>query len=293
MARTARPASVAATAPPAAPASIGALPLTAAHRRRLREVWRSAGWPYQDLIEAELLAAGLLERQPPGHNALDTVRVTDAGVAAIAATGAANRARLGAHEALVAKVVRAAQHGGRLVWRGLRLRAGLLGSDTAERAPAVAEPLPIDIPEGARAGGAYPPLRWCTVIPDVFSIRRTSVEAYLEPEVHEVKVHRSDLLADLRRPDKGAAYRALSRRCWYVLREGIGGVDDVPPEYGVMVEAGAVLEVLRPAPSRHWAPTFDTWMALAQATPEPWFDDDAQAALGAATAPVSPAGGGA
>jgi hypothetical protein len=38
------------------------LPLTASHRRRLRQMWRSAGWPFQDLIEVELLAAGLLER---------------------------------------------------------------------------------------------------------------------------------------------------------------------------------------------------------------------------------------
>jgi ABC-type sulfate/molybdate transport systems ATPase subunit len=34
--------------------------------------------------------------------------------------------------------------------------------------------------------------------PDVFSIRNTSVEAYAEPLVHEVKVRRADLLADLR-----------------------------------------------------------------------------------------------
>ena len=33
-----------------------------AHRRRLREVWRSAGWPFQDLVEVELLAAGLILR---------------------------------------------------------------------------------------------------------------------------------------------------------------------------------------------------------------------------------------
>ena len=32
------------------------------HQRRLREVWRSAGWPYQDLIEAELIAGGWLHR---------------------------------------------------------------------------------------------------------------------------------------------------------------------------------------------------------------------------------------
>src|SRR5687767_10324977 len=36
--------------------------LGAVHARRLREVWRSAGWPCQDLVEVELLAAGLLER---------------------------------------------------------------------------------------------------------------------------------------------------------------------------------------------------------------------------------------
>ena len=33
---------------------------TAAHRRRLREMWRSAGWPCHDPIELDLLASGLL-----------------------------------------------------------------------------------------------------------------------------------------------------------------------------------------------------------------------------------------
>ena len=104
---------------PAAPAScLPAPPLaaSAAHQRRLREVWRSAGWPCQDLIEAELLAAGLLERvrQPSGH---ETLRVTDAGVAALAATLARNRARRGAHEALVERVAREMTRAGRIAWR--------------------------------------------------------------------------------------------------------------------------------------------------------------------------------
>jgi hypothetical protein len=30
--------------------------LTALHRRRLRELWRSAGWPCQDMVEVELLS---------------------------------------------------------------------------------------------------------------------------------------------------------------------------------------------------------------------------------------------
>ena len=76
-------------------------PINPAHQRRLREVWRSAGWPCQDLIEAELLAAGLLERvrHASGH---ETLRVTDAGVAALAVTLARNRARRAAREALAA-----------------------------------------------------------------------------------------------------------------------------------------------------------------------------------------------
>ncbi|HEY1393451.1 MAG TPA: hypothetical protein VFV25_08735, partial [Methylibium sp.] len=69
--------------------STAALPVS--HRRRLREIWRSAGWPCQDLVEVELLAAGLLERvhEASGHERL---RVTDAGVQVLAATLQRNRA---------------------------------------------------------------------------------------------------------------------------------------------------------------------------------------------------------
>jgi hypothetical protein len=43
-----------------------------AHARRLREIYRSAGWPCQDLLEIELLAAGMLDRvqAPSGHESL-------------------------------------------------------------------------------------------------------------------------------------------------------------------------------------------------------------------------------
>jgi hypothetical protein len=53
------------------------------HCRRLREIWRSAGWPCQDLVEVELLAAGLLERVRDGHGR-ETLRVTDAGIRVLA-----------------------------------------------------------------------------------------------------------------------------------------------------------------------------------------------------------------
>ena len=44
--------------PPAGALSV----LSELHRRRLRDVWRSAGWPCRDTVEIELLEGGLLLR---------------------------------------------------------------------------------------------------------------------------------------------------------------------------------------------------------------------------------------
>jgi len=223
--------------------------ITAVHRRRLREVYRSAGWPCQDAIEVELLAAGLLERvrQPSGH---ETMRVTDAGIALLAETLQRNRARRDKHEELVERVAREMTRAGRLAWRSLSLRAKV--GDT-----------------------------WTMAMPDVFSVRHTTVEAYLAPIVHEVKVNRSDLLSDLRSPTKRAAYLQLSSECWYVIRDSIARVDEIPPECGVLVAGEAALEVARPAPKRALQMPFGVWMALARATPlEGWRLDDAKGELG-------------
>lgn len=226
---------------------------SAVHQRRLREVWRSAGWPCQDLVEIELLAAGLLERvrQPSGH---ETLRVTDAGIAALAETLARHRARRDPHEQLVERIAREMTRAGRIAWRGLNLRARVGGEDDG---------------------------RWVMAMPDVFSVRHTTVEAYLEPVVHEVKVRRADLLADLKRDAKRAAYLQLASECWYVLHEGIAAADEIPPECGVMVATGSALEVLRPAPKRAMRLPFGTWMALARATPlDGWRAEEAQGWLG-------------
>lgn len=224
--------------------------LTVVHRRRLREVWRSSGWPCQDMVEVELLAAGWLERvrHDSGH---ETLRVTDAGVAVLADTLAHNRGVRAAHETLVDRVAREMTRAGRLAWRGLALRAKV---------------------EDA----------WAIAMPDVFSIRHTTVEDYVEPIVHEVKVRRADLLADLKRAAKRAAYLQLAGECWYVIREGIAEPDEIPPQCGVMVarEAGDALDVVRPAPRRAARLPLAVWMALARATPvDGWQHDDAQAGL--------------
>lgn len=230
-----------------------AVELSAAHCRRLRQVWRSAGWPCQDMLEVELLAAGLLQRLRDADGR-ETLRVTDAGVALLARALRANRAARDAHESLVERVACQMQRAGRIVWRGLSLRAHL--------------------GEGDAAG-------WAVAMPDVYSIRHTTVEAYLEPIAHEIKVKRADLLSDLRHEAKRAAYLALSSECWYVLRAGIARPEEIPPECGVMIADDAGLAVARPAPRRPMRMSFGLWMALARAAPvDHRPDEDAQAWLG-------------
>ena len=284
------------------------------HRRRLRALWRSAGWPFQDLIEVELLAAGLLTRERDSAGR-ETVRVTDAGVAVLAQTLQANRAVRNAHETLVARVASEMQRAGRVVWRGLSLRArvgampvvaGGVGTGGEAALTAAVDQVALDCAAGVDAEcdpvsslasstasgnpsshepghepGPQRPLplqgAWAMVMPDVYSIRHTTVEDYVEPAVHEIKVQRSDLLADLRRPAKGEAYRWLSGECWYVIREGIAQPQEIPEVYGVLLAlSGGGLEVARPAPRRAMRLPFAVWMALARATAEPGGDDGAR-----------------
>ncbi len=227
--------------------AVGAI--TRHHTRRLREAYRSAGWPVQDILEVELLAAGLLARisDSTGH---ETVRVTDAGIACLAKTAAQNRTALTAHDMLVQRVAQTLLRDGRIVWTNLSVRARLSSEPDT-------------------------PSRWKICKPDIFSIRNTSVASYIEPIVHEIKVSRADLLGDLKRQDKRDSYLDVGGQCWYVLgldRKGqpIGVPDEVPESCGVLIAEANRLVVARPAPKR---PTLDLpfalWIALAKATPLP------------------------
>lgn len=227
--------------------TINGIPLGRTHARRMRDVYRSAGWPSLDGVEVELLAAGLLQRvvEPGGH---DKVRLTDTGITFLAEAFHTNRQAKSLHEALVDKVAQAMLRDGRLVWTDLSIRARL----------------PSRPEEGTR---------WKICMPDVFSIRNTTVPGYLEPVVHEIKVSRADLLGDLKSKDKRDSYLDAGGQCWYVLgcdRKGkpIADADEVPTECGVMVLQGERLEVARYAPKRAVADLpFALWMVLAKATP--------------------------
>lgn len=260
--------------PPADP--IPALALTRPQARRLRDIHRSAGWPSQDALEIALLAAGLLQRvMEPG--ASERLRLTDAGIQSLAHALHANRQAQNAHDALVAQVAQRLLRDGRIVWTGLSLRARLLR-----------EPEPMPAHAGRQAvtdasatqdfalDGDAPPrsARWKICRPDVFSIRNTTVAAYLQPVVHEIKVSRADLLGDLRLPDKREAYLDLGGQCWYVLGcdargRPIAQAHEVPDTCGVLLaQTDGQLVVQRAAPQRVIADLpFALWMALARATP--------------------------
>jgi hypothetical protein len=264
-------------------------PLNRQHHRRLRDIYRSAGWPCADMVEVELLAAGLLERRvsADGH---ETLRVTDAGIQTLARVFASNKAARTPHEALVEQVAVAMTRSGRLAWRGLMLRvplprALLLGE---AETPMAAEPAPVWAAQMAAfeaevtTNPAAPEHAWCMACPDVFSIRRSSVEAYLEPVVHEIKVSRADLLGDLKKPAKRAAYLEMASACWYVLGHDARGrpiaqPEEVPPECGVMYARDGELSIAREAPRRGIQRLpFHVWMTLAQTGPAVREADPAQ-----------------
>ncbi|HSW16514.1 MAG TPA: hypothetical protein VLJ86_04755 [Ramlibacter sp.] len=236
-----------------------------AQARRLREIYRSAGWPCQDPLELELLACGLIERQRDAHGR-ETLRLTQEGIALVARQMAVNRAALSQHEALVKRVAQEMARAGRIAWCGLGLRA-----QVATDVPGV--------------------MQWCVARPDVFSIRNTSVAEYVEPIVHEIKVRRADLLGDLRKSAKRESYLHLGE-CWYVLGQDAKGraiaePDEIPAECGVLIVEGERLQVARPAirRARSGLP-FGVWMALAKAAPAHCVaDEDAQALLGDVAGP--------
>ncbi len=228
-------------------AVVNGVGLKKVHAKRLRDMYRSAGWPCLDVIEIELLAAGLLERlqEEGGHERL---RVTDAGITFLAQAANLNRQAKDPHEALVESVAQTMLREGRLVWTNISLRAKVSLQDE----------------EGAH---------WRYCMPDVFSIRNSSVQAYLEPVVHEIKVNRADLLGDLKRPEKRAAYLELGVQCWYVLGRDskdrpIAAPEEIPSECGVIQWSEGRLEIMRMAPKRQFNHLpFDVWMNLAKATP--------------------------
>jgi hypothetical protein len=161
---------------------------------------------------------------------------------------------------------------GRIVWRELSVRARITSPDEPSDGTTSSfdEALWLDdetIPRSHHPG----PSSWRMARPDVFSVRRTSVEDYLQPMIHEVKVSRADLLSDLRHAAKRESYRWLSCETFYVLPTGVAEPQEIPEPFGVWLLHGPMdsgsLELARQARHVPCKLPFSVWMALAQATP--------------------------
>ncbi|RZL04349.1 MAG: hypothetical protein EOP36_00540 [Rubrivivax sp.] len=240
-----------------------------AHRTRLMHIWRSAGWPCRDALEIDLLAAGLvaLRVSEQGH---ETLGLTEAGVQCLAASRQQNRRALSAHDRLAARVATQLLSAGRIVWRELSLRARVDGAGSgpalvARDSAANTALWPAD--EAAVDSQAS----WRLARPDVFSVRNTSVQAYLQPVVHEVKASRADLLSDLRHEAKRQSYQWLCCECYYVFPAGVAKPEEIPPEFGVWLLHGDIdhgeFEIARPARHVSCDLPFAVWLSLAKATP--------------------------
>jgi hypothetical protein len=248
-------------------------------------IWRSAGWPCWDPVELDLVAAGwaMIAQDDAGR---ETIRLTDAGIRLLAEARQRNQRCLSAHDQLAARVAAQVMTEGRIVWRELSLRARITTNDPQ---PASGTTLMTDLalwPDNETM--PQPPLQdnaiWRMARPDVFSIRRTSVEAYLQPRVHEIKVTRADLLSDLRHEAKRESYQWLSCETYYVLPANIAELHEIPEAFGVWLLNGSIetgaLELARPARHAPCTLPFAVWMALAKATPVNPDRESKQQALG-------------
>jgi len=250
------------------------IPPSRVHLARLKEIWRSAGWPVRDGVEIDLLAANwvALAVAKSGH---ETLCVTDAGLRLLADARERGRRACSPHDRLAQRIAKQLMDARRVVWRELSLRAQVnvagrsdLGSEQPTSMPLA---LPVTDDESSAGSAAKQSMCWRVARPDVFSVRNTSVEDYLHPAVHEIKVSRADLLSDLRNAAKRESYRWLCCECFYVFPHGVAEAQEIPEEFGVWSLQGAIddgrLELLRPARHSPCKLPFAVWLALAKATP--------------------------
>ncbi len=274
------------------------LALTRFHRTRLMQIWRSAGWPCKDGLEIDLLAAGLITLHTSADGC-EVLRLTDEGIRTLAAARQRGVRSLSTHDRLGQKFAAQLMAAGRIVWAELSLRAVIENPQQVPAPPTSDHPAPTPAPAMAPlwSDDTTPTARaaanvWRMARPDLFSVRNTSVPAYLQPMVHEVKASRADLLSDLRHDAKRQAYQWLCEECYYVFPEGIAEPEEIPEHFGIWVLRGGLdegrFELLRPARHAQCTLPFAVWLALCKATPLRAGDEAAQAQLGESDLPLPP-----
>ena len=212
------------------------LALTRNHFRRLRHYWQGKGQSVggasrTDAIDLDLSAAGLIERR----NVIGCVyfTTTPAGERELHAEKQREIERRIPHHMLASRLALHLQTKGRITWENLELRVNF------------------------DAGNQQ------LIRPDVFSLSATYNEKDLAPFVHEVKTSRADLLSDVAKPAKRAAYSVVAESVFYVAPVGLIDPSEIPDECGLVVEhAQGEFEQIKRAKKRVVQLTPSTYMNL-------------------------------
>lgn len=187
--------------------------LTRAHHKRLRTLF-SYGRPVHvgqlGGVELDLLVLGLIAQDDTRHHhGSAVVKVTQAGIDMLNAERQRLVAAQRPHHDLAARLSAHLRTKGKFTWENVEFR----------------NPSPV-----------YVPGAWGGVRPDVFACLPSLRAERAAPEIYEVKVSRSDFLADLARPDKAGAYLDLAGAVYYCASEGLIKPAEVPSPYGLICE---------------------------------------------------------
>ncbi len=198
-----------------APIECSAMPaLTLAHTGRLRKLW-GHGRPVHvsELggIDLDLIVHGFVETVDKGYHPGPVLAVTRRGVAHLSDARQALIAAQRPHHELGGRLACHLQGKGLLTWANVE----------------------FGNPDWTQ------PRRWGVVRPDVFACLPAFKAEVAAPAIYEVKVRRSDFLADLGKPEKRAAYSQLAEAVYYCCPEGLVDKAEIPDGYGLLVETAS------------------------------------------------------
>lgn len=183
--------------------------LTRKHYTLLLQYWhagRSGLASSGSATALDLTAAGYLEPKETGGSL--ALRITSYGIEELQAELDREKARRRPHHDLAGRLSQWLRAQGRITWENIELL--------------------VPRTEGGKQA----------VRPDVFSLAATYDEKRINPRIYEVKVSRSDFLADVAKPDKRAGYLHLAEVLYYVAPAGMIAADEIPDHCGLLVETG-------------------------------------------------------
>lgn len=194
-------------------------PLTPRHYKRLRWYFKSShgAASLADGVDLDLAALGFVDRSA-NVSGLVHFTITEAGTKELSAENLREIERRRPHHTLAGRVSQWLRDEGRVTWENIEFVIDVSADGQTRR-------------QVAR--------------PDVFSILTTLDSKRIRPLVHEIKVSRSDFLADVSRPEKRRAYQSIAHAFYYVAPAGIITTQDCPPECGLVVEREGAFEVIK------------------------------------------------